>query len=130
MDCIFCEISQGKIPSYKIWEDDHFFAFLDIKPINIGHTLIVPKKHIDYLFDLEKTDYQNLFAAAKKLAGPIKKATDAQRVGMIVEGFGVAHAHLHLVPINQPHELNPHKAHDEDAAELKNMTEKIKKLIK
>jgi len=125
-DCIFCKIVAGKIPCTRIWENDRFLAFLDINPINPGHTLIIPKKHTDLVFDLDDADYSALFNAAKTLSKPIKKATDAKRIGMIVEGFLVHHAHLHLVPLNQGGELDFRRAKKANPAELEAMAGKIK----
>jgi len=73
-DCLFCKIIKGEIPSYKIWEDENFFAFLDINPINPGHTILVPRKHLDYIFDLEEPLYSEIFRTVKKLSKPLKRA--------------------------------------------------------
>lgn len=122
---IFEKIISGEIPCHKIYENEDYFAFLDIKPINLGHTLIVPKKAIDYIFDLDKETYIGLFDLATKIAPAIKKATGCIRVGMAVEGFGVPHAHLHLIPLFKEHEINPDLSHEETQENLKNMAEKI-----
>jgi histidine triad (HIT) family protein len=100
---------------------------LDINPINPGHVLVIPKKHVDYLFDLEDKDYTALFLEAKKVAKGIKSALGPKRVGVAVEGFGVPHAHIHLVPINKGYELNPNNAKPMDKEELKKIGEKIRK---
>ena len=100
-DCIFCKIAKGEIPSSKIWEDEDHLAFLDINPVNPGHTLIIPKNHVDSVFDMAENDYSKLFMAAKKLSSPLKNAMEAKRVGVIIEGFLVPHAHVHLVPLNR-----------------------------
>ena len=123
MECIFCKIIKGEIPSYKVWEDGDFFVFLDIAPINPGHILVVPKLHRDDLYTLPDELYIKLFMRVKKLAVALKKALSAKRIGLIVEGFGVAHAHAHLVPINQGNELNPEKAKKATEKELKRMQE-------
>lgn len=128
-NCIFCKIIKKEIPSEIIWEDANFLAFLDVEPINEGHTLIIPKDHIDYVFDLDQDKYTELFLSARKLAGPLKEATNAKRIGMIVEGFGVPHCHLHLVPINQGNELDPKRAHEVSPEELKVTAQKIRNLL-
>lgn len=103
---IFQKIIDGDMPSYKIWEDDKHFAFLDLYPVAHGHTLIVPKKPVQYIFDMQDDEYSALLMAAKKVAIVLKKATGVVRVGIIVAGFGVEdHVHIHLVPINSEGEL-------------------------
>lgn len=108
----------NEIPVYKVWEDDNSLAFLDINPINPGHILIIPKEHSDDLFELEDGAYSNLLRNAKDLAPKLKTVMNSKRVGMIVEGFGVAHAHIHLIPINRGNELNPERAKSETLEEL------------
>lgn len=100
-ECVFCNIVSGKLAAPKIWEDKDFYAFLDHKPINPGHTLLIPKKHAEYIFELEEPLYGRIFKSAKKLAKPLREAMQSQRIGVLVEGFGVAHLHIHLVPINK-----------------------------
>lgn len=100
-ECVFCNIIAGKLPAHKLWEDKDFYAFLDHKPINPGHTLLIPKKHAEYIFELEEPLYSRIFKSAKKLAKPLREAMNSQRIGVLVEGFGVAHLHIHLVPINK-----------------------------
>lgn len=104
-ECVFCKIVAGSVPAHKIWEDKEFLAFLDNKPINPGHTLLVPKQHYDYLFDLPESKYERITKLTRRLAGPLRTATESKRIGIIVEGFGVAHCHIHLVPINKGGEL-------------------------
>jgi histidine triad (HIT) family protein len=128
-DCIFCKISEGKIPSFKVYEDERFLAFLDINPVNPGHTLLIPKKHVDNLFDIEEPLYSELFKTAKKLSKPLTKAMGAKRVGVIVEGFLVHHAHIHLIPINRGNELDPGRARKAEPAELAAVAEKIRNQI-
>lgn len=108
----------GSAPAHKVWENENFLAFLDINPVNPGHTMIIPKHHIDYVFDLEEPLYSELFQVAKVLSEPIKRATHAVRIGVVIEGFSVSHLHVHLVPINGVNELNPTKAKRATAAEL------------
>ena len=101
MPSVFTKIINGEIPSHKIAEDDHYYAFLDIFPIVEGHTLVVPKKEIDYLFDLDDETLGGLHIFAKKVAKAIEKAIPCIRIGTAVAGLEVPHAHLHLIPINQ-----------------------------
>lgn len=128
-DCLFCKIIKGEIPSYKIWEDENFFAFLDINPINPGHTILVPKKHLDYIFDLEEPLYSEIFKTAKKLSEPLKKATGAKRVALAIEGFVISHIHIHLVPVNKVNDLDPNKARKANPEELLKIADKIKTLV-
>lgn len=106
MPSIFSKIVANEIPSYKVAEDDHHLAFLDIFPLAKGHTLVIPKKETDYLFDIESQEYANLWAFAKEVAKAQKKAISCQRIGVAVVGLEVPHAHIHLVPINSVDDLN------------------------
>ena len=124
-NCIFCKIVKGKIPAVKIWEDKKHFSFLDMNPINAGHTLLIPKKHTDYLFDLNDKEYSQLMLKAKFLAKLLKNKLKSKRIGLIVEGFLIPHAHIHLVPLNKGGELSFEKAKPMGKEEL----EKIKKEI-
>ena len=105
MASIFTKIIQGEIPCYKIAEDEHCFAFLDINPNAIGHTLCIPKQEVDKLFDLPKERYHELLECARKIAIALEKAVPCERVGMAVVGLGVHHAHIHLIPISQMSEM-------------------------
>lgn len=106
MASIFTKIINGEIPCYKIAEDEHHLAFLDIMPIAKGHTLVIPKKEVDLIFDLEEEEYKNLWAFAQKVAKQIKNAIPCVRVGVAVVGLEVPHAHIHLVPLNEIKDLN------------------------
>jgi len=106
MSTIFTKIISGEIPCYKIAETDSCLAFLDVSPLTAGHTLVVPKKEVDLLFDLEDKEYQDVHLMAKKVAVAIKKAVPCVRVGSAVIGLEVPHAHIHLVPINSIGDLN------------------------
>lgn len=106
MASLFSKIIAGEIPCYKVAEDDKFFAFLDINPLQKGHTLVVPKKEIDYIFDIEDQDLRDYICFAKKIAIAIKKAYPCQKVGMAVIGLEVRHAHIHLVPMQKEGDLN------------------------
>ena len=99
MASIFTKIIQGEIPSYKIAENDKFFAFLDIFPQAKGHTLVVPKQEVDKLFDLDEKSYQELMLFSRKIALALEKALPCKRVGISVIGLEVPHAHVHLIPI-------------------------------
>lgn len=105
MASIFTKIIQGEIPCYKIAEDEHCFAFLDINPNAIGHTLCIPKQEVDKLFDLPKERYHELLEFARKIAIALEKAVPCERVGMAVVGLEVHHAHIHLIPISQMSEM-------------------------
>ena len=98
MASIFTKIVNGEIPAYKVAEDDRFFAFLDINPRAEGHTLVIPKKEIDYLFDLDDNLLGDMMIFAKKVAKAQKKAIECKRVGVLVVGTEVPHAHIHLIP--------------------------------
>lgn len=106
MASIFTRIIKGEIPSYKIAEDEHYYAFLDINPLQKGHTLVVPKQETDYIFDLSDEQLARLMVFAKKVARAIEKSIPCQRVGVAVLGLDVPHAHVHLVPLNGGDDLN------------------------
>ena len=113
MASIFTKIAQGQIPAYKVAEDADYLAFLDISPVAAGHTLVIPKKEVDYLFDLDDEAYIGLQKFAKKVAAGLKKAIPCKKVGVMVLGLEVPHAHIHLVPM-------------QSEADLLNFSEKIK----
>ena len=106
MATIFTKIINGEIPSYKIAEDEYFYAFLDINPLAEGHTLVVPKREVDYIFDLNDEDLAGMMAFAKKVAAHIRAAVPCKRIGMAVIGLDVPHAHIHLVPISEGGDLD------------------------
>lgn len=106
MASIFSLIAAGQIPSYKIAEDENYYAFLDINPLAKGHTLVIPKKEVDYIFDLDDQTYAGLWAFAKKVAAGIKATIPCKRVGVAVLGMEVPHAHIHLVPLQTEGDLN------------------------
>ena len=106
MASIFTKIVQGEIPSYKIAEDDNYFAFLDINPLAKGHTLVIPKAEVDYIFDINDDLYTGLFAFAKKVGMAIEKVTPCRRIGITVIGLEVPHAHIHLIPINSIYDMD------------------------
>lgn len=105
MASIFSRIVAGEIPSYKVAEDDKFFAFLDINPMTKGHTLVIPKQEIDYIFDLDDDTLGEMNVFAKKVAKAIEKVIPCKRVGVMVVGMEVPHAHIHLIPINKESDM-------------------------
>jgi histidine triad (HIT) family protein len=102
---IFTRIIDGEIPAYKIYEDDRVIAFLDLHPQNEGHTLVVPKVQVDHIWDLNDDDYEYLWKIVKKIGSHIRNVIGSPRVGVVVEGFGVPHTHVHLVPIYHGNDL-------------------------
>ncbi len=106
MATIFSKIIAGEIPCYKIAEDDRFFAFLDIHPLSKGHTLVVPKQETDYLFDLNPVMLGDLMQFAQKVARALKQGVECRRVGVVVMGLEVPHAHIHLIPMNSEADMN------------------------
>jgi len=106
MSSIFTKIIAGDIPSHKIAETDEFLAFLDINPLHTGHTLVIPKKEVDYLFDLDETTYSGLWSFSKKVSDAIRSTIACERIGVAVIGLEVPHAHIHLVPINNVEDIN------------------------
>lgn len=123
---IFSKIIKGEIPCYKIAENEHFFAFLDIFPLREGHTLVVPKTEVDNLFDLNEEYLSRLLVFAQPIAKAIEKAFECNRCGISVIGLDVPHAHVHLIPINSANDLNftRHKAKASDE-QLKSAQQKI-----
>jgi histidine triad (HIT) family protein len=106
MASVFNDIITGKIPAYKIAENDRYLAFLDINPLAEGHTLVIPKKETDYIFDIEQDEYRDLWSFAQKVAKKLKKVIKCKRIGVAVIGLEVAHAHIHLIPINSVGDIN------------------------
>lgn len=106
MASIFTKIVNGEIPSYKIAEDDNFFAFLDINPLKKGHTLVIPKKEVDYLYDLDDGLLAGITVFSKKVAKAIEQVVPCKRIGVVVLGLEVPHAHIHLIPIDNESDIN------------------------
>lgn len=106
MSTIFSKIIAGEIPSYKVAEDENYFAFLDINPLTEGHTLVVPKREVDYVFDLSPEELAGMMVFAQKVAKRIGTVMPCKRVGVAVIGLDVPHAHVHLVPINEGGDLD------------------------
>ena len=106
MPSIFTKIINGEIPCYKIAENENYFAFLDINPLAKGHTLVIPKKEIDYIFDIDDSTHAGLWNFAKKISHAVEKAVPCKRIGIAVIGLEVPHAHIHLIPINNVGDMN------------------------
>lgn len=106
MASIFSKIVKGEIPSHKIAEDENYFAFLDINPLAKGHTLVIPKQEIDYIFDLPDDLLAGIYLFSKRVAKAIEKVVPCERIGIAVLGLEVPHAHIHLIPINNIEDIN------------------------
>lgn len=106
MSSIFTKIVAGEIPSYKIAEDEQYLAFLDAMPLVKGHTLVIPKKETDFIFDLENEDFKNLWSFAQTVAKKLEKAYPSQRIAVAVVGLEVPHVHIHLIPIDKMDDMN------------------------
>ena len=126
MPTIFMRIVNGEIPCYKVWEDDRFLAFLDIHPIQPGMTVVIPKWEVEHPFDMTDADFCELLVAAKRLVPAIQKAVSSLRVGLVIEGLEVPHAHVKLIPISKPHDLSSDNAKNATPDELASMAERIK----
>jgi len=131
MVSIFSRIITGEIPAEKVYEDAQLCAFLDIYPLHLGHVLVVPKKEIGNILELDDALYTHLMLVAKNIIWPaIQRATNCVRIAYSVEGFGVPdHAHLHLIPLMQKGDLDPAKAHEESEENIALMAEKIRNWI-
>lgn len=127
VDCVFCKIIRNEIFAEKVWEDDNFLAFLSIEPLNPGHTLVIPKKHTDYIFDMEDSELCKLFIACKPLACALKKVfkPDSGKIGIQVAGLEVPHVHVSLVPINNEGDLALSRVKRATPEELHQNAEKI-----
>ncbi len=106
MPSVFSKIISGEIPAFKIVEDEYHLAFLDVNPLVMGHTLVIPKKETDYIFDLEDAELESMILFSKKVAALLKKAIPCKRIGVSVIGLEVPHAHIHLIPINSIDNMN------------------------
>ncbi len=127
---IFSKIIAGEIPSYKVAENDKFYAFLDINPVNWGHTLVVPKQETDYIFDIDDEQLGEMMVFAKKVATAMKKAIPCRKIGVTVLGLEVPHAHIHLVPLQKEGDMDfSNKISDPDPARMKEICEAIAKNI-
>ncbi|HTL48828.1 MAG TPA: HIT family protein [Verrucomicrobiae bacterium] len=127
MPTIFTKIINGEIPCHKIAESADYLAFLDLKPIHAGHTLVIPKKEVDYIFDMDDAALGGLVAFAKKVAHAVKKEISCKKIGVMVAGLEVPHAHIHLVPIHGVGDLNFAKAQPASQEDLAAVAEKIRR---
>lgn len=128
---IFSKIAAGEIPSYKCAEDDDFYAFLDINPLAKGHTLVIPRREVDYIFDMSDEEIGKFEIFAKKVAIALRKAFPCKKVAQVVLGLEVPHAHIHLIPMNSEADVNFRKEHLKlSEAEFKEIADKIYKEFK
>lgn len=130
MPTLFTKIINGQIPCHKIAEDAEFLAFLDIRPVNPGHTLVIPKKEVDYFFDLDDRELSGLMVFAKNIARAVKRAVPCKKVGVMVAGLEVPHAHVHRIPILESlSELSFARARASTGEELASMAGKIRSFL-
>ncbi|MDO4511036.1 MAG: HIT family protein [Bacteroidales bacterium] len=125
MASIFSKIVAGEIPSYKCAEDENYYAFLDINPVNEGHTLVIPKHEVNYIFDLESDEYAGLWQFAKKVAAALKNAVPCERIGVAVMGLEVPHCHIHLIPIVTEGDMNFRNKKEVPAEKMAAIAEKV-----
>ena len=130
MRCLFCDIINGKTEALKVWEDRDLLLLLDINPINPGHVILITKKHAEDVFELREPLYIKTFRTAKRIAHQLRKISGAKRIGLAIEGFGVPHIHLHLVPVNKGNELNPLRAKSVSKKTLQAMQQRLRAKLK
>ena len=126
MSSIFTKIVNGEIPCYKIAETEDFLAFLDVFPCALGHTLVIPKKEVDYIFDLDDALYEGLMKFSKIVAAAVEKAVPCKRIGIAVVGLEVPHAHVHLIPMNSMADMNFNNKLKVSQEELAEIAQKIR----
>lgn len=129
MASLFTRIIRGEIPSHRIAENDEFFAFLDINPVQVGHTLIVPKREVDYYFDLDQDELGRMQAFAQQVAYAIKMYSSCRKVGIAVMGLEINHAHLHLIPLQELGDMDLYKKLSQTAEELAQTAQGIRSFI-
>ena len=127
MATIYSRIADGEIPSYKVAADDKHYAFLDINPVARGHVLVIPRREVDYIFDLDKEEYTGLMLFARRVAKAIERAIPCERVGVAVVGLEVPHTHIHLLPINSEADMDFSKKHSFPAEEMQAIADAIAK---
>ena len=127
MATIFSRIADGEIPSYRVAADDKHYAFLDINPVARGPVLVIPRREVDYIFDLDKEEYTGLMLFARRVAKAIEKAIPCERVGVAVVGLEVPHTHIHLLPINSEADMDFSKKHSFPAEEMQAIADAIAK---
>ncbi len=125
MSSIFSKIIAGEIPCFRIAENEEFFSFLDVRPMQKGHVLVVPKNEVDYLFDMDSEQYQRFFLFARQVAVALKKAIPCKKVGLAVVGLEVPHAHIHLVPLNEVGDMVFGKQLDVSKEEMEKIAKEI-----
>lgn len=125
MSSIFTKIINGEIPCYKLYEDEYTFSFLDIRPVNLGHSLIVPKIEIDYFLDVPEPYYSSVFKTAKILGKAIQEATKCNRIATVIAGWEVPHFHYHLIPSNNLSDIDFRKAKSLPKEEMEKIHKKI-----
>lgn len=124
--CIFCRIVEGRAPAHVVWSDGEHIAFLDTRPITAGHVLLIPRAHVQWVEELTADAHARLFARVRELAGPVARAAGAPHTGIAVEGYGVPHAHVHLVPVWRGGELDPCRQSPASALELGAAAERLR----
>jgi len=129
MATIFTKIINGEIPCYKIAEDENYFAFLDIRPVVKGHTLVIPKKEIDYIFDLDDATLSGMMLFAKKVSAALQQVVPCKRIALMVLGLEVPHAHIHLLPIQNEAEFNIRNKHTFPDDEMQDITQAVQKIF-
>jgi len=129
MATIFTKIINGEIPCYKIAEDENYFAFLDIRPVVKGHTLVVPKKEIDYIFDLHDATLSGMMLFAKKVSAALQQVVPCNRIALMVLGLEVPHAHIHLLPIQNEAEFNIRNKHSFPDDEMYAIAQAVQKIL-
>ena len=130
MATIFTKIINGEIPCYKIAEDENHFAFLDIRPVVKGHTLVVPKKEIDYIFDLDDETLSGMMLFAKKVSEALQQVVPCKRIALMVLGLEVPHAHIHLLPIQNEAEFDIKNKHSFPDSEMKAIAQDVQKILR
>ena len=129
MSTLFTRIIRGEVPAHKILEDSSYLAFLDTRPVSPGHTLVIPKIEIDYIFDADDALLAGLMSFAKKTAAAIRRAVPCKKVGLMVAGLEVPHLHLHLIPINAVSDLSFARARQADPGELETLANRIRECL-
>lgn len=129
MSSIFTKIIAGLEPAHKVWEGQSVIAILDTMPVNAGHLLVIPHEEVEYIFDLHEARYNELWSLVRFLSTPLKLACSAPKIAVAVEGFGVPHIHIHMVPVYKAGELNPERATTANQNDLAKMCQKIRKQI-
>jgi len=125
MATVFTKIISGELPSYKVFETENVYAFLALDQINLGHTLVIPKKEVNHFFDMDQKDYDDVFKVSKILSETIKEVSECKRVIMAIQGFEVPHAHVHLIPANGPEEFSFSLGRKREGSEMIGIQEKL-----